>query len=476
MADQPNVLIIMPDQNRYDCQGYTGNALAQTPNVDRLAHAGVHFTHAFTPIPTCCPTRQSLLCGRWPQAHGGLWNYGTGLPMALFDQPTWTEALADNGYAMGYVGKWEVHPTRGPREFGFRDHVNARDYATWRETEGLPDYQRDSDRLPILQDKPVTRWFGGVDPAPLEATRTHWYADRAIEYMRRYAAEGRPWHVRLDFEEPHLPCFPAEPFASRVQPEAIPPWGSFGETFEGKPYIQQQQLYSWGIESLTWAEWSVYVARYLGMLAQIDDAIGRVLAALDALGQADNTFVIYSTDHGDNTGSHRLIDKHYIMYDNVVHVPLVLRWPAHFRTGLTRDEFVVHALDLAATICEATGLPVPENYAGRSLLPLCRGEQAPDWREDVVSVYNGAQFGLFMQRMLRDRRWKYVWNPTDVDELYDLQADPSELHNRIADPTSAEVLRDMRQRLLEQLLQQGDALVRTDWTRVQLSEGRKLAR
>jgi arylsulfatase A-like enzyme len=372
------------------------------------------------------------------------------------------------------VGKWEVHPTRGPGEFGFRDHVNARDYAKWREAERLPDYMRDADRLAVLQNKPVTRWFGGVDPAPLEATRTHWYAENAVAYMRRYAAEGRPWHVRLDLEEPHLPCFPAEPFPSLVAPQEVPPWGSFCETFEGKPYIQHQQLLSWGIEALTWAEWSVYVARYLGMLAQIDDAIGRVLAALDDLGQAQNTLVIYTTDHGDNTGSHRLIDKHYVMYDDVVRVPLLLRWPQQIAAGLARDEFVVHALDLAATVCEAAGLPIPSAYEGRTLLPLCRGEDVQDWRQDVVSVYNGAQFGLFMQRMLRDRRWKYVWNPTDVDELYDLQADPWELHNRIADPACAEALRDLRVRLLARLTEQGDALVRTDWTRGQLSAGRKL--
>jgi arylsulfatase A-like enzyme len=476
MPDQPNVLIIQPDQHRHDCLGIGGNPLAVTPAIDGLARGGVRFTHAFTPVPTCCPSRQSLLCGRWPQTHGGLWNYGTGLPMALFDQPTWTEALAAQGYALGYVGKWEVHPTRGPLEFGFHEHVNARDYAAWRKAEDLSDYQRDADRLAILQDKPVTRWFGGIDPAPLEATRTHWYADRAMDYIRRYSAEGRPWHVRLDFEEPHLPCFPAEPFASRIAPGDIPPWGSFGETFQGKPYIQQQQLYSWGIEALTWSEWSVFVARYLAMLSQVDDAIGRVLALLDELGQAENTLVICTTDHGDNTGSHRLIDKHYIMYDDVVRVPLVVRWPQCFPAGQTRDEFVIHALDLASTVCEATGLPVPAEYEGRSLLPLCCGEQAPDWRQDVLAVYNGAQFGVFMQRMLRDRRWKYVWNPTDVDELYDLQRDPWELHNRIGDPACAEALSDLRRRLLAQLIAQGDALVRTDWTRVQLSEGRKLVR
>ncbi len=476
MTHRPNILLIEADQHRYDCTGRAGHPLVQTPHIDRLAAEGVWFSHAFTPIPTCCPARQSLLCGRWPQVHGGLWNYGTGLPIVLFDQPTWTESLAAEGYSLGYVGKWEVHPTRSPREFGFQDVVTAKDYAVWRKGRGLPDPRPDDIALSILKDKPVARWFGGVDPVVVEQSRPYWYADQTIALMRRYHAEGRPWHLRLDFEEPHLPCFPAIPFAEMYPPESIPPWGSFVETFAGKPYIQRQQLASWGTEELTWREWSVYLSHYLGMVSQIDAAVGRVLAALDDLGVADSTLVIYTTDHGDNCGGHRLIDKHYIMYEDVVHVPLVMRWPERFPAGVTRDEFVEHALDLASTVCEAAGLPIPEAYEGRSLLPLCRGERVDDWRQDVVSVYNGAQFGLYMQRMLRDNRCKYVWNPTDVDELYDLQADPWELTNLIEHPAYAETLADMRARLLERLTAQGDALVRTDWMKHQLAQGSKLGR
>jgi len=218
----------------------------------------------------------------------------------------------------------------------------------------------------------------------------------------------------------------------------------------------------------------MFVSRYLGMVSQIDEAIGRVLDALDELGATDSTLVIYTTDHGDNCGSHHMIDKHYVMYEDVVHVPLAMRWPGVIAPGMVREEFVVHALDLASTICEATGLPIPADYQGRSLMPLLRGESPADWREDVVATYHGAQFGLYEQRMLRDRRFKYVWNPTDVDELYDLAADPWELRNLIGQSEYAETLRDMRQRLLARLTAQGDGIVRTDWMRRQLSEGRKL--
>lgn len=460
---RPNILLIQPDQQRYDCLGRAGHPSVKTPHIDRLAREGVWFTHAFTPTPTCCPARQSLLCGQWAERHGGLWNYGIGIPVRLFDQPTWTEALAASGYCLGYVGRWEVHPTRTPLHYGFGDWINAQGYAAWRQAQALPDYERDANH-----------WFGGLDPVPVEKARTHWYAQRAIELIERYQREGRPWHIRLDFEEPHLPCLPAQPFADMYPPHTIPPWGSFAERFVDKPYIQRQQLASWGIEHLGWAEWSVFVSRYLAMVSQLDDAIGQVLAALEALGLADSTLVIYTTDHGDNCGGHRLIDKHYVMYEDVVHVPLIARWPGQAKPGTVRDEFVVHALDLASTVCEVAGLPIPDAYQGRSLVPLLRGESVADWRQDVVATYHGAQFGLYEQRMLRDRRHKYVWNPTDVDELYDLERDPWELDNRIADPAYQDVLRDLRLRLLARLAEQGDGLVRTEWMKQQLVQGRKL--
>ena len=473
-SSRPNILLIQPDQQRYDCLGRAGHPLVKTPAIDRLASEGVWFTHAFTPTPTCCPARQSLLCGKWAEQHGGLLNYSAGFPLKLFAEPTWAEALADAGYTPGYVGCWEVHPTKTPLDYGFRDWIRAPDYASWRKANHLPDPVPDAERMPELKGYPVARWFGGLDPVKVEQSRTHWYAERVIELMRRYQREGRPWHIRLSFEEPHLPCFPAGRFAEMYPPERIPPWGSFQERFENKPYIQRQQLVTWGLEGLSWREWAIFVSHYLGMVSQIDAAIGHVLAALDALDLADSTLVIYTTDHGDNCGGHRMIDKHYVMYEDVVHVPLAMRWPGVITPGQVRKEFVVHALDLASTICEAAGLPIPTDYQGHSLMPLARGESPADWREDVVATYHGAQFGLYEQRMLRDRRFKYVWNPTDVDELYDLEADPWELQNLVGRPEYAETLCRMRQRLLARLTAQGDGIVRTDWMRRQLSEGRKL--
>ncbi|HHX43843.1 MAG TPA: sulfatase-like hydrolase/transferase [Chloroflexi bacterium] len=464
-AQRPNILLIQSDQHRYDCTGMGGHPFIRTPALDGLAREGVWFTHAFTPSPICCPARQSLLCGLWPEQHGGLWNYGGGLPLPPFEQATWTAALRDAGYRLGHVGKWQEHPTRGPAAFGFSDVVPTEAYGAWRRSAGLPELRPEG-----------WRWFGGVDPVAPEQTRPFWLAARAVGLLERYAAGSQPWHLRLNFDEPHLPCYPAAPYAQLYHPDDVPPWGNAEDRLEGKPYIQRQQRASWGLEAFTWRDWSVYVARYLAIITQIDAAIGLVLDALERLGLADSTLVIYTADHGDACGSHGLIDKHYTMYDELVRVPLVVRWPGVATRGTVSDAMVTQALDLAATMCEVAGLPVPHHCQGRSLVPILRGDTPADWPQEVVATYSGAQFGLYTQRMLRDRHWKYVWNPTDVDELYYLVEDPWEVVTRAPDPAWAHVLSDMRARLYERLRAQGDPLVGNESMRRQLVDGHKLPR
>ncbi|WJH37557.1 sulfatase-like hydrolase/transferase [Paenibacillus sp. CC-CFT747] len=321
-----------------------------------------------------------------------------------------------------------------------------------------------------------------MDPLPVEETRTHRTAALAIEAMKKLTEGTGPWQLRVNFTEPHLPCRPAEEFAALYSPEEIPPWESFAETFEGKPYIQGQQLRNWKIEELTWEDWAPAVARYYAVITQLDDAVGRVLKALEDAGQKEQTMVVFTSDHGDMAGGHRMIDKHYVMYDDVVRVPFLVRWPGVIPPGSRSDAFVYPFLDLPPTLLDLAGAPYPEGavLAGRSLLPLWTGEGEPSvmsspegWREEVVSTYNGQQFGLFSQRMLRTRDWKYVWNPTDTDELYDLKNDPHELNNVVRMPENHRRAQELRRRLYDILLKEGDGLVSTSWMRDQLMEGLK---
>lgn len=459
----PNILFILSDQHRYDCTGYSRDYPVRTPNLDRLAAEGASFSRAYTPIPLCCPARQSLLHGTRPESFESFWNADL-IPNRELEPSayTWPRELQRQGYRTGYVGKWHVNRDHPPTAYGFDDYVSEQQYREFRAAK-YPDVRF------------TNGFFGEVDPVGLADTRTHWLAERAVRLIESYAASGRPWHLRLDFPEPHLPCQPHASFLAQYDDAVIPPWRSFSENFRNKPYIQRQQLLNWGLEQYGWSDWEPIVRRYYAIITQLDAAVGIVLDRLKRLGLEENTIVVYTADHGDMCGGHRMMDKHYILYEDVVKVPLIVKYPAAVRAGTRIDRFVYNLLDLPPTLLQWAGLEPPPFFHGRSLLPLLVGEAPPDWRTEVVSTYNGQQFGLYNQRMIRGERWKYVWNMTDVDELYDLKNDPDELHNVIDDPDNAEVLAELRAKLYEELKSQGDPFLRFDWMKRQLTEGRKLS-
>jgi arylsulfatase A-like enzyme len=293
-------------------------------------------------------------------------------------------------------------------------------------------------------------------------------ADQAVRMIEDFAADARPWHIRLDYSQPHLPCVPAEPFASMYAPEDIPRWGNFPDELSGKPYIQRKQLESWNLSHWAWEEWSQYLSGYYGIISQYDDAYGRILETLDRLGLFENTIIVYTTDHGDAAGSHGMMDKHYVMYEEEVRVPLVVRWDGVIEAGTTSDAFVANYLDLGPTLLDVAGIDIPDSFQGVSLLPELRGEAGPAGERDLIfSEYNGQQFGLYTQRMVRDRRYKYVWNPTDVDELYDLEQDPWEMENLAG--ARSDLHRHYQRRLFETFTALGDKMVNGLWTRYQLT-------
>lgn len=483
MQPQPNILLIVCDQLRYDSVGFNGanavlGAPVPTPQLDALAARSLVFDNAFTALPTCCPARQAMLAGVRPERFGALWNYDITSQVASLTPaaPTWPAALAAAGYQMAYVGKWHVSPRYTPRDFGYQTYIGEEDYHRWRAA-----------HYPQAAGAPEDL-FGGEDPLPLAASSTHWLAAHATEQLQRLTAAGGPWHLRLDFPQPHPPATPCAPFAARFAAKRLAPWPSFADDFSEKPYIQRQQLVSWGIEDYSWEKWQPYAARYFAIIAQLDDAIGGLLRALEASGAADNTLILFTADHGDMCGSHRMMDKHYVLYDDVVHVPLLLYAPGCAPRRVRG--FVNNCLDMAPTLLEAAGLPPLPAADGLSLAGLLGGQSEdflpgqdsdPIWGRDgdglpdcALSTLNGQQFGLYSQRMLRTADWKYIWNLTDTDELYDLARDPWELHNLARRPECAERLRTMRHRLYRLLQAQDPDIVKNPVVARQLLEDRKL--
>ena len=460
MSQNPNILWICVDQQRWDCLGYAEKYPVKTPNIDRLAAGGVNLANSYCPIPVCCPSRQSMLTGKRAEQIGALWNYNQKIYTGMLpaDSQSWARELRDRlGYHTGWVGPWEGGYNATPASMGYDVYVPRSELV-----------RPMAEKYPHCV--PTNGFWGQVYDMDKEYAPTHQLAGQVVSLMEGWQDE-HPWLVQMEFSEPHLPCTPVKEFADLYDPADIPVWGGFEDAYENKPYIQRQQRINWNTEDKDWAFFAPIVARYYAWISQIDDAIGRVLDWLEAHGKLQDTVIIYPSDHGDYCGDRRQMDKHYAMYEEITHIPHLWHCPARFVQGLTSHALNTNALDIPVTIMDMLGLPT-DGMVGKSLLPVLKGETDAH-RDAVMVTYNGQQFGLFSQRMLRMGDIKYTWNLTDTDELYDLASDPYELHNLISDPDYAETLQSMRHRLLAELQAENDCMLNS-WTEQQLRLGRKL--
>ncbi len=455
LMKQPNILFFLADQHRYDCTGYARKYPVSTPNIDAIGREGVCFNNAYAPTPVCAPTRQSFLSGRRAEAIGALHNYNFIPTKTLMPEDFhFVKGLKSAGYTTSFIGQWDGS-IRPIEEFGFNQVRLGKEYAAFVK-EKYPDVKYENS------------WFGEHNPILLQDSRTHWYAARACEQIQALSGSDQPWFMWMDGVDPHLPCRPSSPFFEQYKPKDAVIWDGFGDRFIDKPYIQRQQILNWRLENRTWENWAPTVAAYYAMISQVDDAFGRVIDALKDSGQYDNTLVIYTSDHGDMCGSHGMIDKHYILWDDVIRVPLVMRLPEKIQPGTVCEDFVSNALDLLPTFADAAGFEIPENAVGTSLF---NSENRPDC---AVCASGGQQFGAFTQRCIRTKTHKYIWNLTDIDELYDLKKDPGELRNLIKNPDYAYLVALMRKKMKAELVRCGDPYAKAGWLSRQLDEDVKL--
>lgn len=471
-ASRLNMLTILSDQQRYDTLGCNGARVCRTPHLDALAASGVRFTSAYTNTAICTAERATLLTGMEPHKHGMIanternigtaWNLSEGLPL-------FTRALAEVGYRTGLVGKWHLGREKGPEAYG----IEGIHYPGWGAPVEHPDY------LQYLAERGLPRWsvrdvirgtfpngqpslpMAGIYEGPVEGTFSYFLAERTIERLRAYARsfreEGRPFHLSLHFFGPHLPYMVPEEYATMYDPALVEREPSWVETFAGKPHVQADYCRHWSVDTYPWPEWQRAVARYWGYVTLIDAQIGRVLAALDELGLAEETAVFFSTDHAGFVGAHRLADKGPMMYDDIYHIPFLARLPGGAR-GEACDAFVT-LMDLPATYLDLAGASAPEAMDGRSIAPMLREGASgvpADWPEEVCFQFHGHHFP-YPQRGIRTRTHKLVINPADVNELYDLTRDPYELTNVYTHPGYDAVRRDLTRRLYAHLMAKDDA-------------------
>jgi arylsulfatase A-like enzyme len=241
-------------------------------------------------------------------------------------------------------------------------------------------------------------------------------------------------------------------------PASVPFDPAYAETFANKPVAHRvfsEKSADLG-EDESWGTWQRIIASYWGCTTMLDDLLGRILAALDELGEAENTMVVFGTDHGDMLGAHRQFEKGPSCYEEAYHIPLIVAHPGCRTPGAVNDDFV-YLHDVYPTLLEVAGVELPNVPDHRSLLPACLDSSASNGREHLYTQFY-RQIVTIDQRMIRTRTHKYVFNRHDLDELYDLVADPHELTNLIDDPALASIRSKLMRRLVTSMTELEDPL------------------
>ena len=454
----PNILHIMTDQQQWAT--LAGRSQCRTPNLNRLADSGMLFERSYTPSAVCCPARAMILSGAY-HWHNGVYNQVHSPPSVHRDMNPdvvlYSNRLRDAGYRLGYVGKWHASYVRTPLDFGFHEvaDLGGCDPALIRKLNNNPDkVERVRGGLRAVQQRKM-KWPGsepfnmwGYRDGAEEATPEYYRAECAIRMMKRFAREGRPWHLEAHFVEPHDPYMPLKKYLDRYDPRSIPVPKSFHDTFDGKPGLHRRESETWG--NVTEDDYRDGRAHYFAFAEQVDAQIGRVLDALKETGQEDNTIVAATTDHGDMVGAHRMWIKGWIPYEETYRVPLIVRWPGHTKPG-SRTDRLVQTHDLGHTYVAAAGARSLPYADGGSLAPLLENSRA-DWRDQILCAYYGGEF-LYTQRIAITDRFKYVFNGFDIDECYDLQDDPEEMRNLASSGEKRASVDDMRARMYEMMSQ-----------------------
>ncbi len=453
---QPNILHIMSDQQQW--ASIVNRSLCNTPNLNRLAQSGMLFERSYTPSAVCCPARAMILSGAY-HWHNGVYNQIHSSPSVHRDMNPdvvlYSHRLQEAGYRMGYIGKWHASWTRCPADFGYEmSAVAGCDPVVLRRYEMNPDrIEEPKEKLKATPlrffswpgARSVAEW--GYHEGPAESTHEWHIAESAVRMVRRYAKDAKPWMIETHFVEPHDAYFPLKKYLDRYDPKSIRVPKSFHDTFEGKPGMHRRESSIWG--EVTEDDYRQSRACYYAYIEQLDTQIGRILDALEETGQADNTIVSFTTDHGDMCGNHRMWIKGWIPYEETYRVPLIVRWPGHIQLGSHTDR-LVQTHDLAHTFVQAASAQPLPFKDGRALQPLFADPRASSWADQIMCAYYGGEF-LYTQRIAITDRYKYVFNGFDIDELYDLQDDPEEMHNAINDPNYAKYADDMRARLYEMM-------------------------
>jgi len=427
MRTRPNLLVVFPDQMRGSAMGFTGQETVFTPNLDRFASESLVLTQAISNRPLCSPFRAMLMTGTYPLTNGVTHNCNSdtarfGCELRAEDR-CWSDVLKDAGYSLGYIGKWHLDAPREP----FVDTANNHGVHAWNEW------------CPPARRHGFDHWYAygtyDIHTRPMywagEAARDGFHyvdqwgpeheADKAMAYLRNEGGNlrrpDRPFALVVSMNPPHTPYdlvperyverYAGLPIEALCRSPAIPPAG----TRMGDHYRQ-------------------HIRNYLAMVTGVDEQFGRILAALEASGEAENTIVVFTSDHGNSLGMHHQQTK-TSAYEESIRIPFLIRWPGHL--AARQDELLLSAPDIYPTLMGLMGLEsqIPATVEGGNYAGALRGEDDAERPESQLYLrfpLDGLSGGA---RGVRTHRHTLVISrgyPRTI-ELYDREQDPHQVRN-----------------------------------------------
>ncbi len=485
---RPNIIWICTDQQRSDSLGCAGNPVARTPNIDSIATSGARFTRHSTPMQICSPSRASMLTGLYPRNHRLIIN-GMALPESV---PTLADLLTGSGYRTHGVGKQHLQPLLAPGDRGMPDSRAFWDspestnwdgpfygyqtvdlllgesdtagiaghYASW-----LKKYHPDSIKLLASsraeQAPPADLdeiWRSAI---PVKHHYNTWITDKAVKFLKsgrnkfQTGEDDNPFFLFVSYPDPHHPFDPPSKYADRYDPEDMPLPRSFpGELSRMPPYYGELFPQGRGFRELYWAakmdmeagamittedisdhSMRKAIAYTYAMIEMIDDGVGRILSALNKSGTQDNTYVMFTSDHGELLGDHGLLHKGPPPYRQLTEISMLITGPEIPQEKVINS--LTNHIDLTPTFLELAGAtPDAVNFDGVSMVPLLTGEKDEIRTCNFGEYHPSARPNLYNQTVSTEK-WRLTLYPEEPEwgELFDLVADPGEHVNLYNDPS-----------------------------------------
>ena len=487
-TERMNILLIMTDQQRYDSLGCDGSSFVFTPTIDRIATDGILFDRTYCTNPICTPSRVSIFTGMYPGGHG-VWHNGmyANRPDAFI-----SDLLRRQEYSTWYIGKAHFNPWTAPA--GESPESFMQGWERYMADFKLPYYGFENCELSIghtsfghyghyglwLKEKlggspnfafrrRGSSVFGceAIDwDIPVELHNNAWVAERSIHALHRAKAVNKPFFMTVSFQDPHHPhCLPTA-LAKKIRLENIPPPRyTVGELEDKPPHFmlahegkaqypdktkyRKPDEYTHAFRDVVNEDAILAKAYYYAMVEFIDYSLKSLMDELDALGMTDNTLVIFTSDHGEMLGDHGLWKKGPFHYEQLVHIPLIIKPPC-FKRASAKYNGIVSLADIAPTILETAGIAIPEYMDGRSLCPIWNGNEIIS-RDCVFIEYVDNPKGLRLKTVVTERYKLTIYHGQPYGELYDLETDPLEMVNRFYDSDATDVRLSLTAMLFDEM-------------------------